>query len=62
MVLQIWDGTGPYRRTITAVNGTTVTMNETIDKTAVPFLIGGGKVPVLSSGTSLSIDIIGQPW
>lgn len=60
-VLQIWNGTTPYRRYIASVSGNTVTLDSTIVKTAVSFIIGGGRLPILSSGTSLSIDLIGQP-
>lgn len=61
MVLQIWNGTTPYRRNVKTVNGTTLTLDSTIVKTAVPFLIGGGKLPILSSGTKLSTRLYGKP-
>lgn len=60
-VLQIWNGTTPYRRFVVAVNGTTVTLDNTIVKTAVAFIISGGKIPITSYKTSLSTDVIGMP-
>ena len=62
-VLQIYDMTNGVvigRRVIESVSGNTATLTESIIKTAVPFLIGGGQLPILSSGSHLATDIIGS--
>lgn len=61
-VLQIWNGVNtPYRRYVVSVSGNVVTLDSPIVKTVVNFIISGGKLPVLSSNTKLSTDLIGNP-
>lgn len=60
-VLQIWDGTTAYRRTVLDTSTNPITLDATIVKTAVPFNISGGKNRYLSSDTKLDIEKIGSP-
>ena len=60
-VLQIWDGTTAYRRTVVGNSANPITLDATIVKTAVKFNISGGVLPILSSGTSLKTNLIGSP-
>lgn len=59
--LQVWDGTTAYRRSVVSVSVNELTIDTAITKTAVPFIICGGHLPVLSSGTSLSTELVGSP-
>ena len=60
-VLQIWDGTTAYRRTVVSNSTNPITLNATIIKTAVLFNISGGQLPIISSVTSLKTNLIGSP-
>lgn len=60
-VLQIWNGTTPYRRYVKSVNGTTVTLDSTIVKTAVAFIISGGKLPITMFKSRLKSKLYGSP-
>lgn len=60
-VLQIWNGTTGYRRYVLSVSGTTVTLDSTIVKTAVPFIISGGKIPITMFKSRLKSKLYGSP-
>lgn len=60
-VLQIWNGATPYRRFVVSVSGTTVTLDSTIVKTAVPFIISGGKIPITMFKNRLKSKLYGSP-